>query len=212
VLGFTYSNALNSSELLTDAAAARTAFVPTISISSPANGAKVLTGSVKGTAHDASGLASVTANGKVAALTSSGGWSANVPLHAGKNTITAVVTNLFGNRAQTSVSVTVPPVSLSSLKQSHRKWHEKPGSGQPVGTTFSFKLNEPAKVTMVFTHAGAKEGQLSFAGTIGTNHKAFKGRLSNGRLLAPGKYLMTVTASAYGRKTKPQALRFTIVK
>jgi hypothetical protein len=214
-LGFTYSNSLNSSEPLSDAAAAQTTFVPTISVASPANGATVLTGGVNGTAHDATGLTSVTVNGKVGTLTSGGGWNANVPLHGGKNTISAVATNVFGNTAQAKLSVTVPRVTLSNLEQSHPKWREKPVSGKslpPVGTAFSFKLNEPATLTMAFSHAGAKKGTLSFTGTTGSNRRTFKGRLSNGRRLAPGKYVVTVTASAYGLKTKPQALRFTIVR
>lgn len=87
---------------------------PTVSITSPANGAMTAGASVTvtGTASDTgSGIASVTVNGVAAEITD-GAFSATIILTEGENTITAVAADAAGNTASASVSVvldTTPP-------------------------------------------------------------------------------------------------------
>ncbi len=111
-------------------------------------------------------------------------------------------------------------------------------SRPPVGTTFSYVLNEPASVTFTFTQrvAGRKIGRscvapshrnsrrkacqrtltvgtFAFAGHGGTNKVVFQGRISRTRTLKPGRYTLLITAAnAAGGRSAPAALTFTIVK
>jgi hypothetical protein len=141
-----------------------------------------------------------------------------------------------------------PRVFLSHLTQSHDRWREGSRAARfsrverargraPLGTTFSFVLNEPARVTFLFTHR--TKGQLvkrrcvaharvnhhnhackgtvtaaamSFSGHAGTNKVSFQGRVSPNKILTPGGYTLVVTASTVSGHTVPNHLSFTIVK
>ena len=46
----------------------------------------------------------------------------------------------------------------------------------------------------------------------GTVRIRFDGRLSNHQRLAPGRYALTITATAHGKKSKPRTASFTIVR
>ena len=145
---------------------------------------------------------------------------------------------------QTFATATPPPPSITSATQSRSRWREGSGLARisrrrvPVGTTFSFALNEQANVSFVFTQRvhGRKvrgkcvaqtranrrkpaclrtvtRGTLAFSGHAGTNHVAFQGRLSRSRRLAPGAYSLLITASdATRRKSGTVRLTFTIVR
>jgi 6-phosphogluconolactonase (cycloisomerase 2 family) len=133
--------------------------------------------------------------------------------------------------------------SLTGAHQSHRMWHEGNALATiskkqaPVGTTFSFALNETARVTLTFTQAqpgrkvngkcvaptrrnAAKRkctrtvtaATITFTGHAGTNRVAFEGRVNRHRKLAPGTYTLIITATAPGGGATPQRLTFTIVK
>ncbi|HTZ64734.1 MAG TPA: PKD domain-containing protein [Solirubrobacteraceae bacterium] len=142
--------------------------------------------------------------------------------------------------------LTLTPPTIAAAGQSASIWREgsrlaslarkqKP----PVGTTFSFTLNEQASVRFAFTqqvggrtvngkcvaqskkhrHKPACErtvtaGTLSFTGHAGTNKVSFQGRISATKKLAPGKYTLVITATnAAGRRSNnANSLRFTIVK
>lgn len=108
----------------------------------------------------------------------------------------------------------------------------------PLGTTFSFALNEHAAVTFRFlehvggrkagrrcvakTHKNAKHrsctrlvsaGTLSFAAHAGVNKVIFQGRISASKKLRIGRYVLRVTATnATGQSSSPVTLGFTIVK
>ena len=149
--------------------------------------------------------------------------------------------------ATITITVTAPPApTLTAVTQSHRTWREggklatvarkrKP----PVGTRFSFALNDPGTVRLAFTQSvvGRKatggacvaqthrnrhrktcsrtvtRGKISFAGHAGTNTVAFDGRISSTNKLKPGAYTLVVTATnTVGVASKPARLRFTIVK
>ena len=140
-----------------------------------------------------------------------------------------------------AVSAFISAPLISALKQSHASWREASRSAKisrahPLGTTFSFSLNEAASVSFTFTHtlsgrrvAGkclaqskqnmthkackrtVKAGALTFSGHASTNKVAFYGLLSGGKKLTPGSYTLIVSATAAGKTSRTQTLRFTIV-
>ena len=138
--------------------------------------------------------------------------------------------------------------SITALRQASTVWREGSRLAQisakarrrprpPVGTTFTFTLNEPARVLLRFTHQvpgrklrndclapTRKTAHVSHctrttvAGTVrltahrGTNHVRFQGHVSRTRRLRPGRYALTVTATdASGRSATARPLRFKIV-
>jgi 6-phosphogluconolactonase (cycloisomerase 2 family) len=137
-----------------------------------------------------------------------------------------------------------PPI-VTKVAQSHSSWR---AGGRlaafarkgrpPVGTTFSFALNEQASVRFAFTQqlAGRKvkgkcvaqtkqnrrggackrtvtRGTLAFTGHSGPNRISFQGRMSRTKKLGPGRYTLIITATnGAGQHSSPKALSFTIVK
>jgi len=139
----------------------------------------------------------------------------------------------------------LPAPVLSGTSQKNKTWREGNGLVQyarkakpPIGTTFSFSLNELATARLVFTQrasgrkAGGRcvaqtkqnsrrrrctrtvtAGALSFAAHAGANTVRFQGRLSSTKKLRPGPYTLVINAtSASGQHSAPQSLNFTIVK
>ena len=138
---------------------------------------------------------------------------------------------------------TVAP-RLTHLAQSHSTWRAGGAGGTgartkkhpPLGTTFSFTLDQPARVSLSFArslrgrtvrgrcvvptkanrHRPAcsrriSAATLSIAGHRGVNRLAFRGRVSGSKNLAPGRYTMLVTATnAAGKRSRGQSLGFTI--
>jgi hypothetical protein len=146
-----------------------------------------------------------------------------------------------------SVAVGAAPVapSISSLSQTAKRWREgnalahiaakKSKKKLPLGTTFSFALNEPASVTFRFTKrtGGRKVGKscvaqtkknknkrrctrtviagtLTFSAHAGTNKVRFQGLISKHKRLRPGSYTLLVTAAASGKHSTTRTLHFTI--
>ena len=141
---------------------------------------------------------------------------------------------------------TPAPPSVANLAQSHRKWREGNALARfarkqklpPLGTTFSFTLNEQARVSFAFTQrVGGREvnrkcvtqtkknrrkhackrtvtrGTLSFTGHAETNKVSFQGRISHSLELQPGTYTLIITATnAAGQRSAPKQLTFTIVR
>jgi hypothetical protein len=144
-----------------------------------------------------------------------------------------------------------PPLAptLSSLGQSHKIWREggrlaklsaSGGRGRkklPVGTTFSFKLDQAARVAFTFTKLApgrkvgkrcltqtqknkrkrrckrtAIAGALTFAAHAGTNKVRFQGLISKRKKLKPGRYKLLVFATAAGKHSRTGTLSFTIVR
>ena len=133
----------------------------------------------------------------------------------------------------------IPP-TLTHLTQLHRAWRE-PNSrprNAPIGTTFSFTLNQAATVTLAFTQKTtgrtlrrkcvaptrrnrhqppctltSTRGRLSLAAHAGTTKSRFQGRIAKSKHLKPGKYTLTITATNPAhQRSKRQTLTFTIVK
>lgn len=106
----------------------------------------------------------------------------------------------------------------------------------PVGTAFSFNLNEAATVTLQFTeHASGRKvgrrcvaptaknrrarhctrtitiGAIALVARAGANRVRFEGVISKHRKLKPGTYTVLVSASASGVRSLTRALHFTVV-
>jgi hypothetical protein len=132
--------------------------------------------------------------------------------------------------------------TLTHATQTYSRWR-KPGAQShgdhgkrtvPVGTTFSFELDEPASVTLSFIRQvpGLRVGRFCVAlarrtedrhnctrhlptGTLtlpahaGKNYLHFAGTISK-RELKPGNYTLVLTASASGKQSPATQLNFTI--
>ena len=190
-----------------------------------------------GTAAGGAGPYSWQASGLPAGLSidAASGQISGTPVAPGTAQVVLSVTDRFGivassaplalaidNAAERS---SVQP-KVTNLRQSHRRWRRgrrlaKASSlaarrgRTPVGTTFTYRLNEKGKVRFTFTIRKGKRfkkaGALTFAGHQGKNRVVFQGRLTHRRKLRPGRYKLTVTARRDGVRSKPRALRFTIV-
>ncbi len=139
-----------------------------------------------------------------------------------------------------------PPV-ISGFTQSHPSWRAGPALARlaasgghavgPLGTTFSFNLNQKAAVRLSFARESAGRrvgghcapashgnrarphcrlsrsvGALSFTAHPGQNRAYFDGRVSVSQALVPAAYGLTLTATnAAGLHSVPRALHFTIL-
>lgn len=154
---------------------------------------------------------------------------------------TAPVRLLLSAEMLAAPVVAVAPV-LSDFAQTHRVWRagSKPvtiSSRAPIGTTFSFALNEQASVRLAFSRrlAGRKVGHrcvapdranarrrrctlttsagaLTLAGHEGVDRIAFDGRLSATRRLRPGAYSVTVRASNSSGASAAHSLSFQVAR
>lgn len=137
--------------------------------------------------------------------------------------------------------------TLSSVGQSHAKWREgsklptlarKRKARPPLGTVFSFTLDQPARVELLFSQqlpgrrvkgrcvpasrhnrraAGCRRtvsaGALALSGHAGVNRISFQGRISPTSKLRPGSSAVQITAvGATGLRSQPATLRFTVVR
>jgi uncharacterized repeat protein (TIGR01451 family) len=144
------------------------------------------------------------------------------PTAPGKFTVraTAATTSDDPNAANNSVSFalngTLKP-TLTHVSQSHKTWRKgsklahlarKKAKKPPVGTTFSFTLNESAKVTFAFEQGHKTRGTLSYNAKSGKRKVSFDGKLSRSKKLKPGSYTVVITANATGLTSKPAKLSF----
>jgi hypothetical protein len=218
---------------------------PSVSITSPHNGAVYGQGQVVHAAFGCSDAADGPGLAGCAGTASNGSPINTTP---GTHIFTAAATDNAGQQSSQSVTYTVLAIPvLARAHQTHNRWRggsklahfsrrRKPKP--PVGTTFSFALNEQARVTFTFTQQlpGRKvrgkcvaptkhnrhkpackrivtPGTLAFTGHPGTNKVFFDGRLSRSKRLKPGRYTLTITATnAVGQHSRSQKLTFTIVK
>ena len=138
-----------------------------------------------------------------------------------------------------------PPLALAPqltrVTQSAARWragNALPRTARaraPVGTTFAFTLDRPARVQFLFTRTtvGRRVGGRCVAQTIrnrsrprclrtvrvafsrrartGRTRLRFQGRVTRSRRLAPGRYKLLITATADGRRSRPAVLRFSIL-
>jgi hypothetical protein len=108
---------------------------------------------------------------------------------------------------------------VSALRQSSSRWRTQDvrhGSRLPVGTTFRFQLDRPARVRLVFLRVapGRRDqarGAVEMAGKTGANTYDFRGKI-RGRTLAHGRYRLLVTALADGKGSAVASIGFTIAR
>lgn len=140
--------------------------------------------------------------------------------------------------------LTPPAPTVTAFHQTAARWIEGSALARasakrgrpPIGTTFTFSLNETATYVLAFTRTvtGRKvkghcvpqtrgnrrkprcpravpAGSLRSGGHAGINNVAFQGRLTRARRLSPGSYTVTIVATdALSQRSKPQQLSFTI--
>ncbi len=220
---------------------------PSVSISSPVNGATYTQGQVVAASYSCP-----TASGTT--VTCSGPVANGAPIETSRPgsytfTVSATDSDALGASQSVSYTVVAAPVSevlmpapiVSGLRETAKTWREgnalalisrkKP----PVGTTFSFIVNEPASVTFTFTKPASGRrvgkscvaearrnekrkrctrtviaGTLTFSAHAGTNRVHFEGRISKHRRLAPGSHTLLVIASVSGKLSATRTLHFTI--
>jgi hypothetical protein len=137
--------------------------------------------------------------------------------------------------------------TISDLSESAKRWREGNGLAAlsaasatkkpPIGTSFSFTLNEAATITFAFTkHANGRRvagrcvpatsknahahsctrtlsaGALVLAARDGINKLRFYGLITRHKRLAPGGYTALVTAATAGKRSATRALQFTIAR
>jgi hypothetical protein len=157
----------------------------------------------------------------------------------GTHSFTVAASDSLGTTSTTTASYTVVAVlpKITSLRQTALKWLERriKGLRLPLGTTFSFSLDQAARVKLSFTRlasgrvasgrcvspplAGPRAqrctrslsaGTLSVPADRGANALAFTGKTSAGRLPA-GTYTVVLRATGLsGRASPAVALLFTI--
>jgi hypothetical protein len=138
----------------------------------------------------------------------------------------------------------LPRPTLSHVSETHTRWREGSALAHisvkrntvPIGTSFSFQLNEAASVGLTFTEqppgrkvgkqclalsksnqsrrrcTGIVAGTLIFHARAGSNAVRFDGVLSRRDRLRPGRYSVSLTASASGTRSAPSILHFVIAK
>jgi alpha-tubulin suppressor-like RCC1 family protein len=164
------------------------------------------------------------------------GVISGTPNVAGSFSVMVTVTDSYGSQASQTFTLTVAPapLALSNVAESHRTWHES--KHKPIGTTFSFTLNQQATVSFAFTqlvrgrkikgrclaqtHKNRHQptctrtvtvGTLSLTAHAGVNKLFFKGRISHSKKLSPGRYTLVIRARAAGKSSTPRKLTFTIL-
>jgi hypothetical protein len=218
---------------------------PSIAIASPANGAIYAKGQALTAAYSCVPPAGVT-------VTICVGPVANGALidtsTLGSHTFTVNAQDSDGAPATKSAGYTVVAAGpiISGARETAKTWRENNTLAHtsakkkkiPVGTTFSFALNEGATVTLGFTRqdAGRKvhracvpastknrnkprctraiaAGSFTFSGHPGVNRVRFAGRISPTSKLKPGRYTLQIGATDTQRThSAPQSLTFTIVR
>jgi hypothetical protein len=196
------------------------------------------------TAHQ-SASASLSAYPVAAAL---GGLSPGTTYHFRLVAENAGGASYGADRTFTTAAPAVTPIAaprISSARQSASRWREgsmlaqisKRRKRPPLGTTFSFSLNDQATVTFIFAKKSAGRnvghtcfarnrrnrtrkhcthtsiaGELSFTGHAGTNEVFFEGRISPAKKLKPGRYTLIIDATNSAGRSAPARLSFTIAK
>ena len=166
-----------------------------------------------------------------------GGALATAALGTADFTVSAQDSNGVAAQSSVTYTVVVAHPTVAKLHQSARTWleHHHSGVHLPVGTTFSFSLNQAARVTLRFTRtasgtiAGGRcvatsrtpshgractrtvnAGTVTFQAGRGVTAHSFSGHTSAGTL-APGTYTVSITATGLsGRPSAVVKLRFTI--
>ncbi len=180
----------------------------------------------------------VTGPGGLSEASAADRYTFTAPASTGSTTSSTTPTTGGG-----SPGAPVAKPSISGFSQSAARWRRGlslpriSSARAPVGTTFSFVLNEPVAASLTFTrrvpgrragdrcvavtpaNAGRRRctrtvvaGALPLSAHAGTNKVRFQGRLSSARRLGPGSYSVALLVrDARGQRALSQSLSFTIV-
>ena len=216
---------------------------PTVTIATPARGATFTQGQAV--------LASYVCAAPSAAtlLSCAGPVAARARIDtasAGRHSFAVRTVDSDGATAMQTTDYTVtaarphPAPMLRGLREAAVTWRtggKISAHRAPIGTVFSFTLNQSATVTLSFTRQmtgrmvggqcrvptkrtnrrprctrAIAQGTLRLVAHSGVNRIRFRGRVSSHRVLQHGHYTMTLAATnAAGQRTTQQPLRFTIV-
>lgn len=164
------------------------------------------------------------------------GWSGACSASAGCSL------SMAGNRLATATfaqdapvvgrcSCQLVPLAIGGFRETDADWRERltagarAGKQAPLGTSFFYELSRRASPTLSFMriaggcrHASAAgcaprtpTGQMKLRFLGGLAHVRFDGRLA-GHLLAPGRYAVTLTATADGERVQTLPLEFSIAQ
>jgi hypothetical protein len=187
-----------------------------------------------GTAADDQGIAALTVAGKPVPVSSTGRFSATVPLAKGANVITAVATDHAGNQATATLKLTyqdrVAPV-VGALYVEPRVWR----SGRSTKLRFALGESGTLRLTADKVVSGRRRKGVCVASTaalkkaraaVCTRYVTMATSIAvvqapgvttsigpkfGGRTLKPGRYRLRVTVSDYSRNTsKPRTLTLTL--
>jgi len=228
----TDSNGISTSRTVTY----NVASPPRALISMPVDGAAY----VRGASVVASFLCSATSPATIVSCSANTAADGHVDTATtGTHQFTATASDSDGVSSSSSVSYSVVAVrpQISGLREaaSRLSAHGVKRTRLPVGTTFSFSLDQTAKVTLRFTRKGSGRrksgrcvalsaaparapacalslgaGNLSVDAQSGYNAVSFKGQTSTGNLGA-GSYTVTLTAVGLsGKPSPPGSLHFTV--
>ena len=178
------------------AAAEDSAQPPSIAISSPAGGATESTSpiTVSGTADAGSGVKSVSVNG-VGATFSGNTWRATVPLSAGQNTLSAIVTSKGGETAKVSEVVTYRLSPRASI------------SAPATGGTYA--LDQSVATSFTCSEGAGGPGLASCDDANGTNTSG--GGTGHLNTAALGQHTYAVTAKSKDGKSATVSIAYTVV-
>lgn len=112
---------------------------------------------------------------------------------------------------------------MANVREAHRVWREGSklpkfarASLAPIGTTFSFTLNQAARVRFAFRQILARRrplrGVLTYSARAGAHRLRFQGSLSRHKKLNPGRYTLTITAANAAGQQATATLRFKITR
>lgn len=134
------------------------AWRPSVSIASPADGAGTEAASilVTGTASDSEGLSSLTVAGIPVEVAKDGSWSVSVPLALGDNTIQALATNVAGLTRSASIAVgrAAPPAEEGGAGG---------GRGAGAGGAGASGRPAPALLALAFVNPGSSAAGITLA-------------------------------------------------
>jgi hypothetical protein len=175
------------------------AHAPTLTLSAPADATTLFTPSVtvRGTAADAEGLASLVVAGRPVSPAPDGTFSLTLPLALGANRIDAVASDAAGQTATAGVTVTYKDTiapALTGLTLSRSTFRvakastaiaakAKKKQPTPQGTTIRYTLGEPAPVTLAITRV--EQGRRSKGKCVKATKKLRKATTCD-RLTAAG--------------------------
>jgi hypothetical protein len=226
-------------------------FGESVALSSATGGDTALIGGYHDTG--AKGAAWVFSSSSTPTTTTNTPPATSTPSQCPTTTTSSSHTTSTSSPTTTSTANTEPAPILANATESHKVWRESgrlAGTGvkahsasrrtrrPPLGTTFSFSLNEQASVTFAFdlllpgrkvahkcvarTRRNAKRGAckrtvvagtFSYAGRPGQNNVPFRGHISGSRWLTAGNYTLTLAATnAEGERSSAKTLSFTITR